>query len=90
MALKNEETGEPLLNAPKNRNISESTGIISEENRITSELSPIKEKESKDIYNIAASPERYFEDSSLNDAFLLFLRVRANNGDKLLPEQISL
>ncbi len=88
--LKNEETGEPLLNAPKNRNISESTGIISEENRITSELSPIKEKESKDIYNIAASPVRYFEDSSLNDAFLLFLRVRANNGDKLLPEQIAL
>lgn len=88
--LKNEETGEPLLNAPKNRNISETTGIISEENRNTSELSPIKEKESKDIYNIAASPGRYFEDSSLNDAFLLFLRVRANNGDKLLPEQISL
>ena len=88
--LEKEETGEPLLSAPKNQFISEENRITSEENRITSEESPIKEKENKrNIYN-TAPPGNYFDDKALNDAFLLFLRVRENNGDKLLPEQIQL
>ena len=84
------ETGEPLLSAPKNQYTSETTGIISEENEITSEEITLKEKESK-INNIyTAPPETYFEDTSLNDAFLLFIRMRMNNGEKLAKEQILL
>lgn len=88
--LEKEETGEPLLSAPKNQYTSETTGIISEENQITSEEITLKEKESK-INNIyTAPPETYFEDTSLNDAFLLFIRMRMNNGEKLAKEQILL
>ena len=43
---------------------------------------------SKYIY--AAPPGTYFADSSLNEAFLLFLKVRQNNGDRLTDEQIQL
>lgn len=88
--LEKKETGEPLLSAPKNQYTSETTGIISEENEITSEEITLKEKESK-INNIyTAPPETYFEDTSLNDAFLLFIRMRMNNGEKLAKEQILL
>lgn len=88
--LEKKETGEPLLSAPKNQYTSETTGIISEENEITSEEITLKEKESK-INNIyTAPPETYFEDTSLNDAFLFFIRMRMNNGEKLAKEQILL
>ena len=42
--LKNEENGEPLLNAPKNGITSEVIQIISEENQFTSEEKPIEIK----------------------------------------------
>ena len=41
-------------------------------------------------YIYTAPPGTYFEDSSLNDAFLLFLKVRQNNGDSLTKEQVQL
>ena len=49
-----------------------------------------KGKEKKGEYIYTAPPGTYFEDSSLNDAFLLFLKVRQNNGDSLTKEQVQL
>lgn len=88
--LEKEEKEEPLLNAPQNRISSEENQITSEVNPFSSEESHLKEKETKikDIYT--APPETYFSDSSLNDAFLLFLQVRRNNGETLIEEQIQL
>lgn len=88
--LEKEEKEEPLLNAPKNRISSEENQITSAVNPFSSEESHLKEKETKikDIYT--APPGTYFSDSSLNDAFLLFLQVRRKNGETLTEEQIRL
>ena len=55
-----------------------------------SEKNDTKGKEKKGEYIYTAPPGTYFEDSSLNDAFLLFLKVRQNNGDSLTKEQVQL
>lgn len=55
-----------------------------------SKKNDIKGKEKKGEYIYTAPPGTYFEDSSLNDAFLLFLKVRQNNGDSLTKEQVQL
>ena len=55
-----------------------------------SKKNDIKGKEKKGEYIYTAPPGTYFEDSSLNDAFLLFPKVRQNNGDSLTKEQVQL
>lgn len=49
-----------------------------------------KEKESNIIYTAAPAPNRYFSNPELNNAFLMYVNIRLNNGDKLQPEQILL
>lgn len=63
---------------------------FSRKNEDNSEKNGIKGKEKKGEYIYTAPPGTYFEDSSLNDTFLLFLKVRQNNGDHLTKEQIQL
>lgn len=53
-----DETGEPLLNAPKNRFIAEEKGIPSAINRISSERMPIKGKETKRKENKESEREK--------------------------------
>ena len=79
--LLEKEDSEPLLNAPKKE-------ISSEENRITSEESPIKRKENKNI-DICENPTP-FHSPELEHAFQLFLLTQERNGRKLSPEQIAL
>ena len=87
--LKNEEKGEPLLNAPKNGITSEENRIISEENQLTSEESPIENKNKiKDIY--MAPPETPFDDPDLEKAFQLYLTTQKQNGRNLSMDQIHL
>lgn len=87
--LKNEENGEPLLNAPKNVITSEENRIISEENQLTSEESPIENKNKiKDIY--MAPPETPFDDPDLEKAFQLYLTTQKQNGRNLSMDQIHL
>ena len=87
--LKNEENGEPLLNAPKNGITSEENRIISEENQLTSEKSPIENKNKiKDIY--MAPPETPFDDPDLEKAFQLYLTTQKQNGRNLSMDQIHL
>ena len=87
--LKNEENGEPLLNAPKNGITSEENRIISEENQLTSEESPIENKNKiKDIY--MAPPETPFDDPDLEKAFQLYLTTQKQNGRNLSMDQIHL
>ena len=63
---------------------------FSRKNEDNSEKNDIKGKERKGEYIYTAPPGTYFADSSLNEAFLLFLKVRQNNGDRLTDEQIQL
>lgn len=79
--LGKEEEQEPLLNLRKNQIFSEERRINSEEIPLTSEESAIEIKENKNIYDIAFSPE-------LENAFQMYLLVRANNYGGILPEQI--
>lgn len=49
-----------------------------------------KGKEKKGKYIYTAPPDTYFEDPSLNDIFLLFLKSRQNKGEQLTEDQIRL
>lgn len=55
-----------------------------------SENKETKGKKRKGEYIYTAPPGKYFDDPSLNDAFVLYLNVRQNNGEQLQQEQISL
>lgn len=80
--LKSEKKEKPLLSAPFNQINSEEIQINSEEIPLNSEESTQKEKENKYMYNIVFPPE-------LEQAFQMYLLVRANNYGEILPEQIQ-
>lgn len=88
---KEEENAGPLLNAPKNRIISEENRITSEINRDSSEISALKGKENKKEYIYTAPPatDSVFDNPELEKAFQLFLVCRQQNGDQLSPERIQ-
>ena len=87
--LKKEDT-EPFIKVNPSLNNSENNPDNSKKNNDNSEKNNIKGKERKGEYIYTAPPGTYFADSSLNEAFLLFLKVRQNNGDRLTDEQIQL
>ena len=88
--LLQEEETETFIKVNPSLNNSENNPNNSEKNNDNSEKNDIKGKERKGEYIYAAPPGTYFADSSLNEAFLLFLKVRQNNGDRLTDEQIQL
>lgn len=82
--LEKEESGEPVLNAPKNPISSEENRIGSEENRIDLEGIHTKRKETKIKEYIGA-----FSDQSLESAFQFYLIVRNQNWGEISEEQIQ-
>lgn len=85
-----EDETEPFIKVNPFLNNSEKKDDNSRKKDDNSKKNETKEKERK-VNNIyTAPPETYFEDTSLNDAFLLFIRMRMNNGEKLAKEQILL
>ena len=67
--------------------------VIPRNNEVNPRKNDIKEskvKESNNIYTAAPVPNRYFTNPDLNQAFILYLNYRLNNGDRLQPEQIQL
>ena len=88
--LLQEEETETFIKVNPSLNNSENNPDNSKKNNDNSEKNDIKGKERKGEYIYAAPPGTYFADSSLNEAFLLFLKVRQNNGDRLTDEQIQL
>ena len=91
--LEKEESSEGLLSAPLNRIDSEENRINSEKNRLSEEESSIEIKENKNKIYIPKEqkkPSVYFEDSSINDAFSMYIKCRADHGDILNKEQIRL
>ena len=87
--LQEEET-ETFIKVNPSLNNSENNPDNSKKNNDNSKKNDIKGKERKGEYIYTAPPGTYFADSSLNEAFLLFLKVRQNNGDRLTDEQIQL
>ena len=79
-----------LNNSENNPDNSKKNNDNSKKNDDNSKKNDIKGKERKGEYIYTAPPGTYFADSSLNEAFLLFLKVRQNNGDCLTDEQIQL
>lgn len=49
-----------------------------------------KGKKSNYIYTATPAQNQYFTNDELNQAFMLYVNYRVNNGDKLRPEQVSL
>ena len=88
--LLNEEETEPFIKVTHFEDNSENNTDNSKKNNDNSKKNDIKGKERKGEYIYTAPPGTYFADSSLNEAFLLFLKVRQNNGDCLTDEQIQL
>ena len=88
--LLSEEETETFIKVNPSLNNSENNPDNSRKNEDNSEKNDTKGKEKKGEYIYTAPPGTYFEDSSLNDAFLLFLKVRQNNGDSLTKEQVQL
>ena len=88
--LLQEEETETFIKVNPSLNNSENNPDNSRKNEDNSEKNDTKGKEKKGEYIYTAPPGTYFEDSSLNDAFLLFLKVRQNNGDSLTKEQVQL
>lgn len=88
--LLSEEETETFIKVNPSLNNSENNHDNSRKNEDNSEKNDTKGKEKKGEYIYTAPPGTYFEDSSLNDAFLLFLKVRQNNGDSLTKEQVQL
>lgn len=67
--------------------------IIPRNNGVNPEKNDTKEskvKESNNIYTAAPEPNRYFPNNELNNAFMMYINIRLNNGDRLQPEQIIL
>ena len=85
-----EEETETFIKVNPSLNNSENNPDNSRKNEDNSEKNDTKGKEKKGEYIYTAPPGTYFEDSSLNDAFLLFLKIRQNNGDSLTKEQVQL
>ena len=84
-----EET-EPFIKVNPSLNNSENNHNNSRKNDDNSEKKETKEKERKGEYIYTAPPGKYFDNLSLNDAFVLYLNVRKNNGEQLQQEQIRL
>lgn len=85
-----EEETEPFIKVNPFLNNSENNHNNSRKNDDNSEKKETKEKERKGEYIYTAPPGKYFEDSFLNDTFVLYLNVLRNNGKQLQQEQISL
>ena len=85
-----EEETETFIKVHPSLNNSENNPDNSRKKDDNSRKNDTKGKEKKEEYIYTAPPGTYFEDSSLNDAFLLFLKVRQNKGDQLTDEQIQL
>ena len=85
-----EDETEPFIKVNPSLNNSENNPDNSRKNDDNSEKKETKGKKRKGEYIYTAPPGKYFDDSSLNDAFVLYLNVRQNNGEQLQQEQISL
>ena len=85
-----EDETEPFIKVHPSLNNSENNHNNSRKNDDNSEKKETKEKERKGEYIYTAPPGKYFDDLSLNDAFVLYLNVRKNNGEQLQQEQIHL
>ena len=85
-----EEETETFIKVNPSLNSSEKKSGFSEKKEDNSEKNNTKGKEKKEKYIYTAPPGTYFEDPSLNDIFLLFLKSRQNKGDQLTEEQIQL
>lgn len=85
-----EDETEPFIKVNPSLNNSENNHNNSRKNDDNSEKKETKEKERKGEYIYTAPQGKYFDDLSLNDAFVLYLNVRKNNGEQLQQEQISL
>lgn len=85
-----EDETEPFIKVHPSLNNSENNHNNSRKNDDNSEKKETKEKERKGEYIYTAPQGKYFDDPSLNDAFVLYLNVRKNNGEQLQLEQIRL
>lgn len=85
-----EDETEPFIKVHPSLNNSENNHDNSRKNDDNSEKKETKEKERKGEYIYTAPQGKHFDDPSLNDAFVLYLNVRKNNGEQLQLEQISL
>lgn len=86
--LLSEEETETFIKVHPFFNTSENNEDNSRKNEVNSKNNDTKEKEKKRKYIYTASPDKYFEDEALDDAFRLFIRMRQNHGDTLMEEQI--
>lgn len=85
-----EDETEPFIKVHPSLNNSENNHNNSRKNDDNSEKKETKEKERKGEYIYTAPQGKYFDDPSLNDAFVLYLNARKNNGEQLQQEQIRL
>ena len=85
-----EDETEPFIKVHPSLNNSENNHNNSRKNDDNSEKKETKEKERKGEYIYTAPQGKYFDDPSLNDAFVLYLNVQKNNGEQLQQEQIRL
>lgn len=85
-----EDETEPFIKVHPSLNNSENNHNNSRKNDDNSGKKETKEKERKGEYIYTAPQGKYFDDPSLNDAFVLYLNVRKNNGEQLQQEQIRL
>ena len=84
-----EET-ETFIKVHPSLNNSENNPDNSRKKDDNSRKNDTKGKKKKEKYIYTDPPGTYFEDPSLNDIFLLFLKSRQNKGDQLTEEQIQL
>ena len=88
--LLQEEETETFIKVNPSLNNSENNPDNSRKNDDNSEKKETKGKKRKGEYIYTAPPGKYFDDPSLNDAFVLYLNVLRKNGKQLQQEQISL
>lgn len=85
-----EEETETFIKVHPSLNNSENKSDNSRKNDDNSRKNNTKGKERKGEYIDTAPPGTYFADPSLNEVFLLFLKVRQDSGDHLTEAQIQL
>lgn len=85
-----EEETETFIKVNSFLNNSENNPDNSRKKDDNSRKNDTKGKEKKGKYIYTAPPDTYFEDPSLNDIFLLFLKSRQNKGEHLTEDQIRL
>ena len=85
--LLSEDETETFIKVNSFLNNSENNDNNSTKNDDNSRNNCIKGKEKKGEYIYTNPSGKYFENQSLNDAFLLFLSVREKNGERLTAEQ---